>query len=226
MAGTTRKAWSILVVKPRPTAEAASTNHTVLGPLQGPHGGVGGQGEQENEKGVGVVVAEHQDRHRRRRHHGTGQERRARTEPPADRGVEQSHAGHAFERLGHEDAPRVQTEETGGELHHPQGGRRLVDGDEVRGSRTSRRRRPSSSSSPPGRRRSRRCWPIPNRPVPTGRPRRWTPGEGSATAAPRPGRRVVLGQAVSLRHGAAGAPHQSDRRQRRGRGADPRASSS
>ena len=50
----------------------------------------------------------------------------------SDGEIGEADRGHTLERLGHEDAPRVDAEHASREVHHPQRGRRLVNRDEVR----------------------------------------------------------------------------------------------
>ena len=70
-------------------------------------------------------------------------------------GVEQRDRADALERLRHQHAPRVQPEQPDREVHHPQRGGRLVDGDRVaRIAGTEQHRRPVLSR-PPARQRSR-----------------------------------------------------------------------
>ena len=118
-------------MKPEPTSVPARTSHRVLSTLDRPHGGVGGGDQQQHEQRVGVVVAEHQNGHGREGQPGAGQQCRPGREPAPHGQVEQPDRGHAFQRLGHEDAPHVDAEEPGRQVHHPEGGWRLVDGDEV-----------------------------------------------------------------------------------------------
>ena len=112
-------------------------------------------------------------------------------EPALDRQVQHADGRHAHQRLGHEQAPGVEPEQPHRQAHHPQRGRRLVDGDEVGRSRWSRRTAPSSSATPLGRRPSRTSWPTRTRRGPTGTARRWPPAGRGRRAAPtgrRPGR--------------------------------------
>ena len=103
--------------------------------------------------------------------------------------VEDAHGGHALEGLGNEHAPRVEAEDAGRQLHHPQRRRRLVDGDEVgRVERAEEERLPALRARP-GRRRSRSCWPSPRRRGPTGRGRRCPPAARAGPGGPRPGPR-------------------------------------
>ena len=102
-----------------------------LRPLQAAHGGVEGAREQHGEHGVGIVVAEHERRHRRERDHGAPEDRSLRAEPAPDGQVDQADGRHALEGLRRQHAPRVEPEDAGRDLHRPQEGRRLVDGDEV-----------------------------------------------------------------------------------------------
>ena len=91
--------------------------------LERAHHGVGGDDAEQDEEGVGVVVAEHEGGDRRRGEDHPRDERRAGPEPPAHRGVEQADRGDTLERLGHEDAPGVEPEEAGRDLHDPEGRR-------------------------------------------------------------------------------------------------------
>ena len=126
--------------------------------------------EQQHEQRVRVVEPEHQRGDRREREHRAGDQagRRAVTSASPRRTARPTVAT-PIERLRHEDRPRVEPEDAGGDLHRPQRERRLVDGDEVGGVGASRRRTPSSSRCRPGRRRSRRSWPSRRRPGPRGR---------------------------------------------------------
>ena len=101
--------------------------------LQGPDGGVGGDGEQQHEQGIGVVEPEHQRGDRGQRHDQPGDEPGRGTEPPPDRRVQHGDRGHSFECLRHQQAPVVDAEYPARYLHHPQRGWCFVHGDEVRG---------------------------------------------------------------------------------------------
>ncbi len=95
--------------------------------------GVCRNGEHEHEQRVGVVEPEHQCGNRRRREHQAREQSGGRREPSADRRVEHTYRGDAFERLGNENAPRVHTKHPSRQLHHPQESRRFVDRDRVAG---------------------------------------------------------------------------------------------
>ena len=69
----------------------------------------------------------------------------------------------ALERLRHEDAPRVDAEDPGRDLHDPQRRRRLVDGDEVRRVGRAEEERLPALRRRPGRRPSRTSSPSPTR---------------------------------------------------------------
>ena len=102
-----------------------------LRPLEAARGGVEGAREQQGEHGVGIVVAEHERRHRRERDHGAPEDRSLRAEPAPDGQVDKADGCHALERLRRQHAPRVEPEDAGRDLHRPEEGRRLVDGDEI-----------------------------------------------------------------------------------------------
>ena len=104
-----------------------------VGLLERAGDGPGAERQQQHEQGVGVVEAEHEGRHRREGQREAGEQAGDRAEPAAHGDVEHADGGDALERLRHEDAPRVDAEEAGRELHDPQRRRRLVDGDEVGG---------------------------------------------------------------------------------------------
>ncbi len=99
--------------------------------LEGPGHAVGADGQHEDQQGVGVVEAKHQDGDGRERHDRAGEQPGAGAEPALDGQVQHADGGHAHQGLGHEQAPCVEPEEAHRQAHHPQGGRWLVDGDEV-----------------------------------------------------------------------------------------------
>ncbi len=63
------------------------------------HHAVGRYNKQQREQRIRVVESEHQDGHRRQGQHGTGNETRARTDPAADREIEDAHGCHALQRV-------------------------------------------------------------------------------------------------------------------------------
>ncbi len=134
-AGTTRKACEHLGEEPQPDEGRSRHQPARPSPLDGPHHRVRRCREGEDQQGVGVVEPEHEGGDRCEGQHGAGEEAGAGPEPPLDGGVEQRHGGDAFQGLGDQDAPRVHAEQPGRQLHHPEGGGRLVDGDEVGGIR-------------------------------------------------------------------------------------------
>ena len=92
--------------------------------------------------------------------------------------------GHALQCLRHQHRPLVEAEHPAGQLHDPQRGRRLVHGDEVGRSQTSRRRRPSSSWCPPGPPPRRSRWPSRSWSGPTGRAARSAPPARAGPGGP------------------------------------------
>ena len=104
-----------------------------LARLEGPGGGVSGDHHDQHQQRVGVVVPEHQRGDRGEGHDGAGDDGGRCPEPAAHGGVEHADRGHAFQGLRHQQAPVVEAEDADRQLHHPERGGGLVDGDEVGG---------------------------------------------------------------------------------------------
>ncbi len=107
--------------------------HEPPGPavLHGPHDEVAGQRHQQGQHRVRVVEPEHQRGDRGEREHRTRDQTRPRAEPAPDGRVHDRHRAGAHEDFGREDRPGVQAEDPHRQLHRPQEGRGLVDGDGV-----------------------------------------------------------------------------------------------
>ncbi len=118
-----------------PDADQRPGQHEPAGPprIDRPGDRVCGQRHQQHEQRVRVVEPEHQRGHRGAGQRGPGQQPGGRSGPAPHRRVEHADGGHAFQCLRHQQAPVVQPEDAGGQFHHPQRGRRLVDGNETGG---------------------------------------------------------------------------------------------
>ncbi len=92
---------------------------------------VSGGGEEQDQECIRVVVAEHQGRDRRQGHNRARDDAGGGAEPSTHRHIDNRDSGHAFQRLRHEYRPLVEAEKSRRNLHHPEEGGRLVDGDEV-----------------------------------------------------------------------------------------------
>ena len=91
-----------------------------------------GECHEEHEQRVRVVEPEHQCSDGRRCHHGTRDETPAAARSCAARRRNTPDSRDAHQRLGHEDAPRAETEHTHRQAHDPQRRGRFVDRDRAR----------------------------------------------------------------------------------------------
>ncbi len=134
-AGRTRNACSILVSKARPVSPAATSSPAGAAGLHGRPQRPCRQEAEQGEEGIRVVEAEHQDGDWREGERQGGKVRCHVPGPPPHQAVQDEDRGDAGGGLGQQQqhAPRGEPEDPGREDLHPQGGRRLVDGDEVAG---------------------------------------------------------------------------------------------
>ena len=100
--------------------------------LERPCDRVGADHEQQDEQRVGIVEAEHQGHDRGDGEDQPGQQSGRFGKPAPDRCAEQADGGDAGERLRQQHAEAREAEDAPRQLHQPERGRRLVDGDEVR----------------------------------------------------------------------------------------------
>ncbi len=132
-AGRTRNACSILVSKARPVSPAHTSSPAGAAGLHGRPQRPCRQEAEQGEEGIRVVEAEHQDGDWREGERQGGKVRCHVPGPPPHQAVQDEDRGDAGGGLGQQHAPRGEPEDPGREDLHPQGGRRLVDGDEVAG---------------------------------------------------------------------------------------------
>ena len=87
---------------------------------------------QQDEQRLGIVEPEHHRGDRGERQRRTGEDACPVPEVPARHPVEQCHRSHAHQGVGHQDRPRVQSEDPHRQRRNPQRRRRFVDRDRVR----------------------------------------------------------------------------------------------
>ena len=214
--GTTSRTCSCLVRNPKPISAPVATIHRRRPSSIARSVVYAASVIEEHEQRVRVVEPEHQCGDGRRRHHRSRDETRGCGQLATHGGVHDPNSRDAHQRLGHEDAPRAETEHTHRQAHDPQRRGRLVDRDRarrverseepglpalrtgLRGRRVERVRPPRRAQAPEvedrgGDQEHHERRPLPRRSFRRGR---------AVTVVSRRDRAVVSGRAVQGDHGA------------------------